>query len=136
MQNIDWRQVLTFGLVVLVVFFLGLGLLFLLLGGGFGLMGRGIMGPGGMRGGWCPSCGGTGRLRGGLLGPALGLTLTCLVPIGLLILLIAGGIWLARNTRQATPVSPAPSATCPSCGRAVDPAWRNCPYCGEDLQGE
>jgi hypothetical protein len=136
MQNVNWQQVLVFGLVVLVVVIPGLGFLLPLLGAGFGLMGRGMMGPGGMRGGWCPWCGGTGRLGGGLLGPVLGLTFTCLLPLGLLGLLIAGGIWLARNTGRGGPSSRPSSVTCPSCDRLVEPDWRNCPYCGEDLQIE
>jgi hypothetical protein len=134
MQNINWRQVLVFGLVVLVVFVLGFGVLLLLLGGGSGVMGSGMIGPGGMRGGWCPWCGGTGRLGGGLLGSILGLTLSCLLPLALLVLLVVGGVWLARNVSSRTPH---PSATrCPTCDRAVEPGWQVCPYCGEDLQNE
>jgi hypothetical protein len=90
MRDINWAQVVVFGLVVLVVFALGAGVLFLLFGG------RGMMGFGGMRGGWCPMCGGTGRL--GWLGGIIGLTLTCLLPLGVLALVVVGALWLARNT--------------------------------------
>lgn len=129
MQRINWSQVLVFGLVALVVFALGLSVLFLLLGGGWGMMG-----PGGMGGGWCPWCGGTGRLGGGLLSTILGLTIVCLLPLGVLVLLILGGVWLARNTGRGGFSSPSSSLACPNCGRSVEPEWRNCPYCGEDLQ--
>ena len=133
MGNNDWTKVLVFGLVVLVVFVLGLGVL-LLLAGGSGIMGSGMMGPRGMRGGWCPWCGGTGRLGGGLLGSILGLTFTCLLPLGLLALLIVGGIWVVRNVSSGTVQR---SAThCPACGKPVEPDWRACPHCGEDLQDE
>ena len=133
MRNINWTQVLVFGLVALVVFGLGLGVLFLLFGGGFGTMGRGMMGPGGMRGGWCPWCGGTGRLGGGLVGTVLGVTFACLLPLALLALLVVGGVWLARNVSGGE--GPQQSVVrCPSCGRPVEPDWQACPYCGEDLQ--
>jgi hypothetical protein len=95
MRNINWAQVAVFGLVVLVVFALGAGVLFLLFGG------WGMMGFGGMRGGWCPMCGGTGRL--GWLGGIVGLTLACLLPLGLLTLLVLGAVWLARNTGGGAP---------------------------------
>jgi hypothetical protein len=98
MQNINWTQVLVFGLVVLVVFALGIAALFLVFGGG-----RGMMGPGGMRGGWCPWCGTTGPVGIGWLVIILGLTLACLLPLGLLALLVVGAIWLSRNRGEGSP---------------------------------
>lgn len=95
MQNVNWMQVLVFGLVILTVFALGAGVLFLFSGG------WGMTGFGGMRGGWCPMCGGTGRL--GWLGGIVGLTLACLLPLGLLVLLVVGVVWLARNTGGGAP---------------------------------
>jgi len=137
MNRINWTQVLVFGLVVLVVLLLGLSLLPMFFGG-WGMMGRG-----GMLGGWCPWCGGTGRFGGGgLMGGLFGLIfslLALLIPIGLLGLLIVGGVWLVRNVGRATAgakkavVMPAPAKTCPSCGRPTEPDWQNCPYCGEEL---
>ncbi len=131
MKDINWTQVLVFALVMLVVFILGLGALFLLLGGGFGTMGSGMMGPRGM--GWCPWCGGTGRFGGGLLGGILGLTLNCLLPLGVLGLLILGGIWLVRDAQRDRPAS---SIICPGCGKPGEPGWEHCPHCGEDLRNE
>ena len=90
MRDINWAQVLVFGLVALVVFALGIGVLFLLSGRAFGMMGWGT------RRGWCPMCGGTGRI--GWLGGLIGLTLTCLLPLGVLALVAVGAFWLARNT--------------------------------------
>ncbi|HID87032.1 MAG TPA: hypothetical protein EYP55_06580, partial [Anaerolineae bacterium] len=112
-------------MVVLVVFLVGLSLLPMFFGG------WGMMGPG-MMGGWCPWCGGTGRLGGGgvlggLFGP-LFILLGLLIPIGLLGLLILGGVWLVRNVgRVAAP--PALARTCPSCGQPVQAHWQHCPYC-------
>lgn len=133
MEKINWTQVLVFGLVVLVVFALGIGVLVLLFGG-WGTMGSGMMGPGGMRGGWCPWCGGTGRGVGGVLAAVIGLSLGCLLPLALLALLILGIVWLTRNTGRDRTTSTKPAATCPTCGRPVEPDWAACPNCGEDLR--
>ena len=103
MKNVNWAQVVVFGLVALVVFVLGASVLFLLFGGGWGMMGPTLMDPRGT--GWCPWCGGTGRMGGGLLGGVLGLVLGCLFPLIVLGLLIVGGIWLARNTGRGRPSS-------------------------------
>ena len=130
MSRINWTQVLVFGAVVLVVFILGITFLSLIFGG------WGMMGSGGMMGGWCPWCGGTGRLGGGgLMGGLFGLIfslLALLIPIGLLGLLIVGGVWLVRNVGRAT-APPAPAKTCPGCQQPVQADWQNCPYCGEEL---
>ena len=134
MRNVNWSQTLVFALVVLVVFALGAGVLLLLFGGGLGMAGPGWMGPGRMRGGWCPWCGGTGRVGGGLLGPILGLSLTCLLPLALLAVLVVGGVWLVRNAGSGTSRSSGPE--CPTCGRLVEPGWQACPCCGEDLSDE
>ena len=132
MGRINWTQVLVFGAVVLVVFIIGITLLSFVFGG-WGMMG------GGMMGGWCPWCGGTGRFGGGgLLGGLFGLIfnlLALLIPIGLLGLLVVGGVWLVRNVSRAT-TPPAPAETCPGCGRPTEPDWRNCPYCGAPLREE
>jgi hypothetical protein len=94
MRSVNWAQVAVFGLVAFGVFVLGAAVLLLLFGGG-------VMGVGGMRGEWCPMCGGSGRL--GWLGAVVGLTLTCLLPLGLLALLVVGAVLLARNTGDGAP---------------------------------
>jgi hypothetical protein len=139
MNRINWTQVLVFGLVVLVVFLVGVSLLPMLFGGGYSGMGPGMMGRGGMMGGWCPWCGGTGRFGGGgLLGGLFGVLfmfLGLLIPVGLLALLIVGGVWLVRNMSGTTTPS-APAETCPDCGRPVEPDWQSCPYRGASLGKE
>jgi hypothetical protein len=146
MNRMNWTQVLVFGLVVLVVFLVGVSLLPMLFGGYQG-MGPGMMGRGGMpalspvegMGGWCPWCRGTGRFGGGgLMGGFFGLLfmfLGLLIPVGLLALLIVGGVWLVRNISGTTTPS-APAKTCPDCGRPVEPDWQICPYCGASLGKE
>lgn len=134
MSRINWTQVLVFGLVVLVVFLVGVSLLPMFFGGGYWGMGRG-----GMMGGWCPWCGGTGQFGdGGLLGGLFGLLFTLLgllIPIGLLGLLILGGVWLVRSMGGVT-APPAPAKTCPSCGQPTEHDWQNCPYCDASLREE
>ena len=136
MGRINWTQVLVFGLVALVVFFVGVSLLSVFFGGGYWGMGPGMMGRGGMRGGWCPWCGGTGQFGGGgLLGGLFGLLFTLLgllIPLGLLGLLILGGVWLVRSIGGTTAAVP-PSPTCSHCGRPVQADWQHCPHCGEEL---
>ena len=94
------------------------------------------MGRGGMMGGWCPWCGGTGQFGdGGLLGGLFGLLFTLLgllIPIGLLVLLILGVVWLVRSPGSTTTAVP-PSPTCRHCGRPIQVDWQHCPYCGEEL---
>ena len=145
MSRINWIQVLVFGLVALVVFFIGVSLLPMLFGGGYWGMGPGMMGRGGTpalspvegMGGWCPWCGGTGQFGGGgLLGGLFGLLfmlLGLLIPIGLLALLVVGIVWLVRSMGGVT-APPAPVKTCPSCGRTTEHDWQNCPYCGAPLR--
>ncbi len=121
MNQINWTQVVVFAAVVLVVFVLGIAFLPFLFGG------WGMMGPG-MMGGWA--------LRYGVLSWLLMLTAMAL-PLGLLILLILGTVWLARGVSgpgAVPPPAPPSVQTCPNCGQAVQLDWRLCPYCGESLQ--
>lgn len=135
MNKTNWTQVLVFGLVVLVILLIGTGLLFF---GGVGAWGmRGDRG--GMMGGWCPFCGGTGRLGGGGLfglGGWLFMALMVLFPLGLVVLLAWGIIWLMRSasdTQSRAPSAPPAAPTCPNCGKVVQADWTVCPYCGEEL---
>ncbi len=138
MTKVNWTRVAVFGGVVLLVFLIGVTLLpFLGQGYGYGGYGPGgMMGRGGMMGGWCPWNGETGRFGGGgLMGGLFGLLFMLpglLIPLGLLGLLIVGGVWLVRNLGGVT-VPSASAKACPACGRPTEPDWRNCPYCGEEL---
>lgn len=135
MSRINWTSVLVFGGVVLLVLLIGLSLLPMLFSG-YGWMGLRTTGHGGMMGGWCPWCGGPGRVGGGgLLGGLFGLIFmlpAMLIPLGLLGLLILGAVWLVRNI-GGTNVPPTPGRKCPACERPVEPYWQHCPYCGEEL---
>lgn len=137
-------------IVWIIVGVLGLGLLFILPGllmGGlwgrpFGFAQGWGYGPGGMMGGY-----GGGMMGGGMMGGYggygyspfdwIGMLIGWLIPLGVLALLIAGGVWLVR--RLATPGGPtfiapaAPAKTCPNCGKGVQADWQACPHCGTTL---
>lgn len=135
MGRIGWTQVGVFAVIVLVILLVGITLLPLLLGG-WGMMGPGMMG-GGWSEGWCPFCGGTGRYPGGFFGGILGwvfILAGMLFPLGLLVLLALGIVWLVRAVgRPPSGTTPSPQ-TCPKCGKPVAVDWRVCPFCEEDLQ--
>jgi hypothetical protein len=122
-MNLTTREVLVFGLVVVVVLFGGLllyGLYASLQGVGLGGMGPGMMGPGMMDGfnifGWL---------------------LPCLIPAGLLILLVAALAWLLAAIRHSGQRSDSSTeAHCPNCSRSVQSDWQVCPYCGTSLGEE
>jgi hypothetical protein len=138
MSKINWTQVGVFAAVVLVTFVIGIMLLPLVLGwyGGSWTMGPGMMG-GRTQGGWCPFCGGTGRYSGWGFGGIFGwvfMFVALLFPVGLLVLLALGIIWVARRVIRPSSQTQSSSPTCPKCGQAVEVDWRACPFCREDLE--
>jgi len=116
MNKVNWTSVAVFGIVVLVAFLVGVSLL-----GGWGYGGWGMMGPG-MMGGW-----GFGPFAW------IGMLFMWLIPVGFIGLTVLGVIWLVRAAggNAANPL--APGRACPSCRRAVQADWRNCPHCGATL---
>jgi hypothetical protein len=151
-----WKYFLIF-VGVFAVAFVGVLVLF---GLRFGLMQRGFGGPGIFRQGFTPMMPMMGRGGFGIFG-VFGLLLGCLVPLGLLALLVAGVVALTRrkpsnlvtSTQSAGPVTstepfepPAASPAvetiqtpqpethpCPHCGQPVQNNWVACPYCGGSL---
>jgi uncharacterized membrane protein len=86
--------------------------------GGYGMMGRGF--------GYTSSLG------------WLGMALFTLIPIGFLVLLVLGGVWvvssLMKSGKTTTTVTPAvASKACSSCGKSVQSDWKVCPFCGNSL---
>lgn len=81
---------------------------------------------------------GVGRW-GGMMGPNpfgwIGMVLMWLLPLGLIVLIVAGGVWLVQalthNTNQLATAGV--SLNCPSCGQPAQTDWRNCPHCGAQL---
>lgn len=129
-----------FASVVLVTFIIGIMLLPLGFGwyGGSWAMGPGMMG-GRTQGGWCPFCGGTGRYSGWGFGGVFSWVFmlgTMLFPLGLLVLLILGAVWLVRSMSRPASRVPAAPRECPECGKSVAADWRHCPECGHVLEGD
>lgn len=115
MNKINWSSVVTFGIVVLIAILIGISLF-----GGRGYGSWGMMGPG-MMGGW-------GFAPFGWIGMGF----MWLIPVGFLVLTVLGIVWLAQSVGSGNN-PPAPTKTCPSCGRGVQAGWHNCPYCGTTL---
>ena len=111
MNKISWTVV-----VIIAVALLFVASLF----GGRGYGGWGMMGPG-MMGGWGFSPFGW-----------IGMTFMWLIPIGFVVLTVLGVVWLVRAIGSGSQ-SALPGRACPSCGRAVQDDWRNCPHCGTQL---
>jgi len=90
MKNVNWGQVVVFGAVALLVFLIGVLVLGAVWGGGFGMMGRGMMGD--YRGNF------PGRMQGGSLGVYewVAVLSICLIPLGFVLLLGAGFAWLVQ----------------------------------------
>ena len=127
MKRINWTQVAVFAAVVVLVFAVGIVVLGTLWGGGYGMMGPGMMGgyrgfgPGGMMGGY----------GGGLFG-WLFLLPMCLVPLAFLTLLAVGIVWLVRAVSGTQPAASV-TKVCSECHSAVQAEWKACPHCGATL---
>ena len=82
-----------------------------------------------------------GGYGGGMMGGLapfgwIGMLLMWVFPLGVLVLVVLGIVWLvnvASRPRGQAPVAPA--KTCPNCARPVQADWRNCPHCGTALGG-
>lgn len=89
----------------------------------------------------CPGCDMGGMMRG-WRGPGtmayfgwLGMRFGLLFPLGLLVLLVAGGVWLlqAITSNQMSRSTAQTSPTCPHCDKPIQPEWRICPFCETSL---
>lgn len=99
-----------------------LGILF----GGLGFNSRAGFGNWGMMGG--NMMGGWGYSPFGWPG----MLLMRLIPIGLVVLTFFGFTWLVNNAGGGNKNIP-PVNACPSCNRVVESDWKNCAYCGINL---
>lgn len=83
---------------------------------GYGMHdGFGMMDGYGIRGGY-------GMLGGGWM--AFG----WIIPIVIMILVIAAGVWLGNTLSSRTHVR-----TCPNCGKPAKADWQTCPHCSTSL---
>jgi hypothetical protein len=114
MNKVNWTIVAIVGIIALIVLMFGINLI-----GGWGYGGWGMMGPGMM-----------GRWGFGPFG--MGMFFMWLIPLGFIVLTVLGIVWLVKAVGSGNNPA-APTQTCPSCGRGVQPDWKNCPYCGTSL---
>jgi hypothetical protein len=111
-----WILAIVIALVLLLVL-PGLFMMGRLWGGGYG----GMMG------------GGYGLMHPFGLG---GMFLGWLIPAGILVLLVVGGVWLVNNlTKKGNSQSNiSANLNCPNCGKPAQAEWSTCPYCGKLLK--
>ena len=114
MKKVNWLVVGIIGFILLLFLFGG-GMM-----GGWGYRGWGMMGGPGMMG-WGYSPFGW-----------IGMLFMWLIPVGVLVLAVFGVAWLVKNVGNSTP--PSIQNPCPSCGKAIQSDWKNCPYCGAALK--
>jgi uncharacterized membrane protein len=138
MNRISWVQIGVFLAIVAGIFLVGITVLAFVIGwpAGVGPMGPGMMG-GGRTQGWCPFCGGTGRYGGGMYGGVYGWLfplMLLLFPLGILVLIALGIVWLVRSIGSSRSQTDSTTLKCPKCGKSVEVDWRVCPFCEEDLQ--
>lgn len=104
-QNSLW---IIIGLIVIVVLLLFAPFIFYR--GGWMHNGYGMMGSGWMFLGW-------------------------LIPAGILVLVIAGGVWLGNSLSNRGNIPPdTPGLSCSNCSKPVAADWKTCPYCSISLE--
>ncbi|PKN90721.1 MAG: hypothetical protein CVU44_22695 [Chloroflexi bacterium HGW-Chloroflexi-6] len=113
MKN-TWKWIL--GIALVLVLFFGpylFQLAFPTMGYGYGMMGSG---------------------RGGMMGGfgffPFGMGLMWLVPLGIIVLVALGIVWLINNINGP---KTGQGRVCPSCGKPAQADWKTCPYCGNGL---
>lgn len=113
MKN-TWKWIL--GIALALVLFFGpylFQLAFPTMGYGYGMM---VSGRGGMMGGF------------GFF--PFGMGLMWLVPLGIIVLVALGIVWLINNIKGP---KTGQGRVCPSCGKPAQADWKTCPYCGNGL---
>ena len=59
-----------------------------------------------------------------------GMGLMWLIPLGTIVLIVLGVVWLVNNLNGPKVVQ---GRVCPSCGKPAQADWKTCPYCGNNL---
>ena len=124
MRTWQWVTIIVVAVAALLV---GAALGPLFVGGS----GPGYWGRGGMMGGY------GGRMMGGFVPFGwIGMLLMWVFPLGVLVLVVLGIVWLVNAvSRPRSQMPVAPAKTCPNCAQPVLADWRNCPHCGMALGG-
>jgi len=117
-KNIGW--IIAISLLIIILLILP----------GLFMFGRGWLGSYDMMGSY-------GYMHGGMMGGwgTPWMFLFWLIPVGFLILVIAGGVWLGNALSNRGPEAPSalPAQTCSSCGKPTAADWKVCPHCGNAL---
>ncbi len=80
-----------------------------------------------------------GGYGGGMMGGLapfgwIGMLIMWIFPLGVLVLVVLGIVWLVNAVSRPRGQAPvAPAKTCPNCARPMQADWRNCPHCGTAL---
>jgi len=119
MSKNNWKAVTVFGMIVVIVFLVGLSLF-----RGWGYGNWGMMGPG-MMGGW-----GNGPFGW------IGMIFMWLIQISFLVLSMWGIVWLVNTMTGGWNRTLMHTQLCSSCGKTVQTDWKNCPYLGTTLTPE
>jgi hypothetical protein len=142
MKHTNWRPFIIFGLVIVVLFFIGLGFLVMM----FSLSGD--AGPGIPAGGWWPGMWGLGPF--GLIFPCFGLVMILFMMFFFFRMMAGGGGPMSGMIGHGGPMSrmmghghdpqsrsqvsrDEPQDTCPSCESPIQADWQVCPHCGQEL---
>ena len=105
------------------------------------LLAGAALGPLVMWGGSSGYRGMMGGYGGGMMGGLapfgwIGMLIMWIFPLGVLVLVVLGIVWLVNAVSRPRGQAPvAPAKTCPNCARPVQADWRNCPYCSTALGG-
>ena len=132
MKTWQWVTIIIVAVAALLV---GAVLGPLFVGGG----GPGYWNRGGMTLAPHASAGVGGYSGGGMMGGFvpfgwIGMLLMWVFPLGVLVLVVLGIVWLVNAVSRPRGQAPvAPAKTCPNCARPVQADWRNCPHCGTAL---
>ncbi len=153
MKHTNWRPSIMFGLMIGVIFFIGLGFL------GMTFLRSGDVGPGIPQGGWWPGMWGMGPF--GMIFPCFGFVMMLFMMFFFFRMMTGGGGPMSGMMGRGGPMSgmmgrggpmsgmmghshdPQSQSqvsrdepqqdTCPSCESPIQADWKVCPHCGQEL---
>ncbi len=142
MKHTNWRPFIMFGLVISVIFLIGLGFLGML------FFRSGDAGSGILQGDWWPGMWGIGPF--GMIFPCFGLVMMICMMFFFFRMMTGGGGPMSGMMGRGGPMSgmmghthgpqsrsqvsrDEPQNTCPSCESPVQADWKVCPHCGDQL---
>ncbi len=143
MKHTNWRPFIMFGLMIGVIFFIGLGFL------GMMFFRSGDAGPGIPQGGWWPGMWGMGPF--GMIFPCFGFVMVLFMLFFFFRMMTGeGGPMVGMMGHRGGPMSgmmghshdlqsrsqvsrDEAQDTCPSCESPIQADWKVCPHCGQEL---